>query len=156
MNMMFELENHTHLMDDAREYVMQRITITIDDPLLEELDELVTRKGYQNRSEAMRDLVRAGMNQLDGPTHDEPCVAALVYVYDHARRDLPNRLANEFHDHHELAISTLHIHLDAESCLEVAILKGAAGAVRHMADHVTAERGVRHGQLVLLPNSVRE
>jgi CopG family nickel-responsive transcriptional regulator len=81
-------------------------------------------------------------------------VAALVYVYDHTRRDLPNRLANEFHDHHDLAVSTLHVHLDAQSCLEVAVLKGPAGAVRHMADHVTAERGVRHGQLVLLPTSI--
>jgi CopG family nickel-responsive transcriptional regulator len=117
---------------------MQRVTITIEDELLAEVDALVVRHGYQNRSEAMRDLARAGMRQL---------------VYDHERRDLPNRLAHEFHDHHDLAVSTLHVHLDAKSCLEVAVLKGAARAVRHMADHVTAERGVRHGQLVLLPSS---
>ena len=80
-------------------------------------------------------------------------MAALVYVYDHARRDLPNRLVNEFHDHHDLAISTLHVHLDAESCLEVAVLKGAADAIRHMADHVIAERGVRDGQLVVVPSA---
>lgn len=132
---------------------MQRVTITMEDALLAELDALVVRRGYQNRSEALRDLARAGMRQLDGPAFDEPCVAALVYVYDHARCDLPNRLANEFHDHHDLAVSTLHVHLDAQSCLEVAVLKGAAGAVRHMADHVTAERGVKHGQLVLLPSN---
>jgi CopG family nickel-responsive transcriptional regulator len=72
-------------------------------------------------------------------------------VYDHARRDLPNRLANEFHDHHDLAVSTLHVHLDAGSCLEVAVLRGAAGDLQHMANHVIAERGVRYGQLVLLP-----
>jgi CopG family nickel-responsive transcriptional regulator len=123
----------------------------MDDALLTELDALVARKGYQNRSEALRDLARAGLRQVDGPAADEPCVAALVYVYDHERRDLPNRLAHEFHDHHDLAVSTLHVHLDARSCLEIAVLKGAAGAVRHMADHVTAERGVRHGQLVMLP-----
>jgi CopG family nickel-responsive transcriptional regulator len=132
---------------------MQRVTITIEDALLTELDALVLRRGYQNRSEAMRDLARAGMRLLEEPTGNEPCVAALVYVYDHERRDLPNRLAHEFHDHHDLAVSTLHVHLDAKSCLEVAVLKGAAGAVRHMADHVTAERGVRHGQLVLLPST---
>ena len=134
---------------------MQRVTITIEDALLAELDAFVARQGYQNRSEALRDLARAGMRQLEGPAGDEPCVAALVYVYDHARRDLPNRLAHEFHDHHDLAVATLHVHLDAESCLEVAVLKGAAGAVRHMADHVTAERGVRYGQIVLLPNAGR-
>lgn len=130
---------------------MQRVTITMEDALLAELDALVAKRGYQGRSEALRDLARAGMRQLDGPAPGEPCVAALVYVYDHARRDLPNRLAHEFHGHHDLAVSTLHVHLDAQSCLEVAVLKGPAGAVRHMADHVTAERGVRHGQLVLLP-----
>ncbi len=99
----------------------------------------------------MRDLARAGLRQVDGPGDDEPCIAALVYVYDHARRDLPNRLANEFHDHHQIAVSTLPVHMDAHTCLEVAILMGTTAAVRHMADHVTAERGVRHGQLVLQP-----
>ncbi len=130
---------------------MQRVTITIEDELLAELDALVVRRGYQNRSEALRDLARAGLRQAEAAEPDANCVAALVYVYDHAKRDLPNRLANEFHDHHDLAVSTLHVHLDAESCLEVSVLKGDAGAIRHMADHVIAERGVRHGQLVILP-----
>jgi len=130
---------------------VQRVTITIEEELLEELDGLVARRGYQNRSEALRDLARAGLRRAEPPEPGAPCVAALVYVYDHARRDLPNRLTHEFHDHHDLAVSTLHVHLDAGSCLEVAVLKGAAGAVQHMADHIIAERGVRHGQLVMLP-----
>lgn len=129
---------------------MQRVTITIEDELLAALDDLVVRRGYQNRSEALRDLTRAGMRQIDPPVPGAACVAALLYVYDHARRDLPNRLANEFHDHHDLNVATLHVHLDAESCLEVAVLKGATEDVRHMADHVIAERGVRHGQLIVL------
>lgn len=131
---------------------MQRVTITMEDELLAELDALVSRRGYQNRSEALRDLTRAGLRQVDPPAPDAACVAALVYVYDHARRDLPNRLANEFHDHHQMAISTLHVHLDPESCLEVTVLRGRAKDVQHMADHVTAERGVRHGQLVMVPH----
>jgi CopG family nickel-responsive transcriptional regulator len=130
---------------------VERVTITIEADLLAEVDALVTTRGYQNRSEALRDLARAGLRQAEPPRPDTPCVAALVYVYDHARRDLPNRLANEFHDHHNLAVSTLHVHLDAGSCLEVAVLRGAAGDLQHMADHVIAERGVRYGQLVLLP-----
>ncbi len=132
---------------------MKRITITMEEGLVAELDALMERRGYQNRSEALRDLMRAGMRQLETLKDQEPCIAALVYVYDHHRRDLPNRLALEFHDHHALAVSTLHVHLDAQSCLEVAVLRGSAGDVRHMADHVTAERGVRHGQLVLLPST---
>jgi len=151
--MMFYRRHHTQRAVVGKGDVVQRVTITMEDELLAELDGLVVRRGYQNRSEALRDLARAGMRQVDGPTDEEPCVAALVYVYDHARRDLPNRLANEFHDHHNLAVSTLHVHLDAHSCLEVAVLRGSVGDVRHMADHVTAERGVRHGQLVLLPGN---
>jgi len=130
---------------------VQRVTITMEDDLLAELDALVGRRGYQNRSEAVRDLARAGLRQTDIPAPDAICVAALVYVYDHARRDLPNRLVNDFHGHHHMAISTLHVHLNPESCLEVAVLKGPAKDVQHMADHVIAERGVRHGQLVMLP-----
>ena len=74
--------------------------------------------------------MKQGSNPAD---RGMPCVAALLYVYDHARRHLPNRLATEFHDHHDLAVATLHVHLDAESCLEVAVLKGASQAVQHMA-----------------------
>ena len=130
---------------------MQRVTMTIEDDLLAALDGLVVSRGYQNRSEALRDLMRTAMRQSLPPAADAPCVAALVYVYDHARRDLPNRLANEFHDHHDLAVATLHVHLDPERCMEVAVLRGAAADVQNMADHVTSERGVRHGQLVVLP-----
>jgi len=130
---------------------VQRVTITMEEELLEELDALVVRRGYQNRSEALRDLVRGGLRRAEPLQPAAACVGALVYVYDHGRRDLPNRLTEEFHGHHHLAVSTLHVHLDAGQCLEVAVLKGAAGDVQHMADHVIAERGVRYGQLVMLP-----
>lgn len=117
-------------------------------------DAMVASRGYQNRSEAFRDRARAGLHRAEPPQPDARCVAALVYVYDHARRDLPNRLANEFHDHHDLAASTLRVHLDTGSCLEIAVLRGAARDLQHMADNVIAERGVRYGQLVLLPETV--
>lgn len=131
---------------------MQRVTITIDDDLMAEIDQLIAARGYQNRSEAIRDLARVGVKQASVAMEpDQACVAALVYVYDHARRELPKRLANAFHDHHDLSVSTLHVHLDHESCLEVTVLRGQLRAVRHFADHVIAERGVRHGELVVLP-----
>ena len=130
---------------------VQRVTITIEDDLLAELDALIARRGYQNRSEALRDLTRAGLRQAEAPAPDASCIAALVYVYDHARRDLPNRLVNDFHDHHHMAISTLHVHLTAETCLEVTVLKGRMGDVQSIADSVITERGVRHGQLVVVP-----
>jgi CopG family nickel-responsive transcriptional regulator len=132
---------------------MQRVTITIDDELMADLDVLIAARGYQNRSEAIRDLARVGLQQAAVETAPEQdCVAALVYVYDHTRRDLPKRLTDAFHDHHHLSISTLHVHLNHALCMEVTVLKGKLGTVRHFADHVIAERGVRHGQLVVLPS----
>src|SRR5580698_5799585 len=131
---------------------MQRVTITIDDELAAELDHFMAARGYANRSEAMRDLARSGLQQAAtevGGTRD--CVAALVYVYDHEARELPKRLTRSFHDHHDLSLTSMHVHLDHESCLEVAVLRGKTQEVRHLADHIIAERGVRHGRLVTIP-----
>lgn len=131
---------------------MQRVTITLDDDLLADIDRLVVERGYQGRSEAIRDLARAGLSEsalVGGETGH--CVAALVYVYDHAARELSKRLTTAFHDHHELSLTTLHVHLDHGSCMEVSVLKGDGKAVRAMAERVIAERGVRHGRAVIIP-----
>ena len=134
---------------------MQRLTITLDDALVAEIDRVIAERGYQNRSEAIRDLARAGLLQTrtdaDGAA---PCVAAVVYVYDHEARRLSQRLTRAFHDHHALSMASLHVHLDHDSCLEVNVLKGRTDQVRHLAEHVVAERGVRHGQVVVLPSAL--
>jgi CopG family nickel-responsive transcriptional regulator len=131
---------------------MQRITITLDDDLMDELDRMIVEQGYQNRSEAIRDFTRAGMQQAAQKMGKSgSCVAALVYVYDHAARQLSKRLADTFHDHHELSLASMHAHLDHDSCMEVTILRGKVDKVRHFAEHVIAERGVRHGRVVLVP-----
>jgi CopG family nickel-responsive transcriptional regulator len=131
---------------------MQRITISAEDEFLAEIDALCATRGYQTRSEAIRDLARAGMRQAREEKGDKgPCVAALVYVYDHNARELSKRLADTFHDHHDLSLAATHIHLDHDSCMEVAILRGDAADVEHLADHVISERGVRHGRLVKIP-----
>lgn len=133
---------------------MQRVTITLDDDLMADLDQIIAARGCQNRSEAIRDLARSGLEQaaieVAGTRH---CVAAPVYVYDHHARDLPKRLTQGFHDHHDLAQATLHVHLDEQSCMEVAVLKGRGAEVQAFADHVIAERGVRHGHVVYVPTS---
>ena len=132
---------------------MQRVTVTLDDELMAELDRIIAARGYQNRSEAIRDLARAGIQQAAQETGAKgDCVAALVYVYDHAARELSKRLVQNFHGHHEMSLATLHVHLDNDSCMEVTVLKGGAGAVQHLADHIIAERGVRHGRLVMIPS----
>jgi len=131
---------------------MQRLTITIDDDLLGEVDAFIARRGYANRSEAFRDLLRSGLEQAGAESGaSRNCIATLSYVYDHAARDLPKRLTQEAHDHSDLAQATLHVHVDHESCLEVTVLKGARDEVKAFADHVIAERGVRHGHVVMMP-----
>jgi CopG family nickel-responsive transcriptional regulator len=131
---------------------MQRITITLDDQLVAALDRTVAARGSQNRSEAVRDLVRAGLVQLQAPSHVTYAgVAALVYVYDHQERELTKRLTGAFHDHHDLSVASMHVHLDHDSCMEVAVLRGALRDIYRFAQHVIAERGVRHGHVVTIP-----
>lgn len=133
---------------------MQRVTITLDDELMQALDARMRAQGHANRSETVRDLVRAGLETTGDAPASGQCVGALVYVYDHDTRQLSQRLTSAQHDHHDLSVATLHVHLDHESCMEVAVLRGAPGDVRQFADHVTGERGVRYGRLVTIPVDV--
>ena len=131
---------------------MQRITITVDDELVAAIDRIIAACGYQNRSEAIRDLTRAGITQLQEQSDNpQSGVAALVYVYDHQERALAKRLTGSFHEHHDLSVATMHVHLDHDSCMEIAVLRGAMRDVRQFARHVVSERGVRHGRLVTVP-----
>lgn len=131
---------------------MQRITITIEDDLLDAVDDHAKQHEYQNRSEAMRDLLRRGLNQVS-PTLEgnRESVAAVIYVYDHHVRELSKRLTETYHHHHAVSLAALHVHLNEETCLEVSVLRGPADEVRHVAEHVVAERGVKHGCVHVLP-----
>lgn len=132
--------------------MLQRITISIDEDLLGIVDRMCESRGYASRSEAMRDLLREAASRhridVDGST---PCVGVLSYVYEHETRDLSQRLTSTQHHHRTLSVSTLHVHLDNDVCLEVAVLKGSAGQMREIADGVVTQRGVRLGNLSLLP-----
>ena len=131
---------------------MQRITITLDDELMGELDAMIAEHGYQNRSEEIRDFARGGMQQAaQEKGKSGECVAALVYVYDHAARDLSRRLVENYHGHHDLSLATLHVHLDDDNCMEVTALRGSGAEVQHFADHIIAERGVKYGRVVMIP-----
>lgn len=130
---------------------MQRLTISLDADLAAAFDAFADERGYQSRSEAMRDLVRQAVNARDldaDPTR--LCVAALSYVFDHHVRDLAVRLTAIGHANHDLIVSTTHAHLDHRDCLETTILKGPASRVRALANAVRAERGVRFGTLNLV------
>ncbi len=132
---------------------MQRITITIDDDLLETIDKISTQRGYASRSETLRDLVRDAVTRAQ-PTIDGEagCYAALTYVYEHETRDLSRRLTSAQHSHYDLSVSTLHVHIDGHDCLEVSVLKGKAAEIKAFADRVVTQRGVRFGNLHLVPS----
>lgn len=135
---------------------MERFTISLDDDLAREFDALIAARGYSNRSEAVRDMIRAQLESLRLERDEAPhCVAALSYVYNHHERELAERLTTLQHDHHDLAVATLHAHLDHEHCIESQILRGPTEAVRRFADRVIAERGVRHGKLNLVTADVQ-
>ena len=130
---------------------MDRFTISLDEELAVAFDELIKQRGYTTRSEAVRDILRDRLQHRDQARDSNGfCIACLSYVYNHHERQLSERLAELQHAHHELTISTMHVHLDHEQCLETATLKGPAKAVRQFAEKIMAEKGVRHGQLNLI------
>lgn len=131
---------------------MQRITLSIDDDLAEVLDRHMATHRYASRSEALRDILREaqGRQRLAGGG-DGFCVATLSYIYNHRTRDLGRRLTQARHAHHDLQVATLNVHLDHDSSLEVSVLRGGARSVEALADATISQRGVRHGQLHLVP-----
>ncbi len=129
---------------------MQRVTISMDDELGESFDSLIKSQGYESRSEAMRDLVRKALDARRTETVGGKCVANLSYIYDHNIRSLAQRLTAVAHEHHDLVVATMHIHLDHANCLESTVLKGEIAMVRAYADSLRAERGVTFTELNLI------
>ena len=130
---------------------MQRVTISLDEALAGEFDRLARERGYQSRSEGVRDLVRDAVESWRGrQTGDAACVANLSYVYNRRIRNLPQRLSDLQHEAHDLVVATSQMILDHDHTLETVLLRGRAAAVRAFADTVCAERGVRSGALNLI------
>lgn len=130
---------------------MQRVTISVDDAMAKAIDDYMARTGYTNRSEAMRDLVRDSLVRNNALDNTGNCVAAVSYVYDHDGRDLAMRIERAQHEHHDLTISSMRTRLDHRFCMEVTLLRGPTGPVRKLAEATIAERGVRFGQINLVP-----
>lgn len=139
---------------------MRRVTIALSDALSEQMDELARERHYQSRSEAVRDLVRDGLEHWKAEGgEDGYCVANLSYVVDRRVRSLPQRLADLQHAHHDLVVASTAVRLDHYSSFESVILKGASAAVGAFADRVRAERGVRFGalnRLAVLPGDAHD
>jgi CopG family nickel-responsive transcriptional regulator len=136
---------------------MERVTISMSDGFASELAAFMRANHYDNRSEAVRDLARLGLTRARGDNGATgECVATLSYVFNHRMRELPRRLTDAHHAHHALQIATMHVHLDHENCLEVAVLRGEAADVREFSSAVIAERGVRHGQVSFVPVAMED
>lgn len=127
---------------------LERISLAIEKDLLRRFDALLESRKLGNRSEVVRDLMRRRLVEEEAGGDDE-VVGTLTLVYDHGQRELTDRLVETGHHHHARVLSTLHVHLDDRLCLEVQALRGTPGELRHLADHVLALKGVKHGQLVV-------
>lgn len=136
---------------------MERLTISLDNQLSKQFDDLMHARGYTNRSEAMRDLIREKLEAERLKEWNEgACVATLSYIYDHHESDLASRITSVQHNHHDLTLSSMHVHMDHDNCLEVVILRGSIQSVKHFANLVMATRGVRHGKLHMVPVEITQ
>ncbi|MCF0254464.1 MAG: nickel-responsive transcriptional regulator NikR, partial [Duodenibacillus sp.] len=124
---------------------MARFTISLDDELAGELDGLIARKGYLNRSEAFRDMLRRELAEQDIGAGGGRCVAVLSYAFDHRTRQLAERMTGHQHDHGDLVVSTMHVHIDHDRCVEAVVLRGPVEGVKRIASQMAAETGVEHG-----------
>ncbi|KPL08615.1 nickel-responsive regulator [candidate division BRC1 bacterium SM23_51] len=127
---------------------VERFSISMNRELLKKFDERIRRKGYPNRSEAIRDLVRNALVEQCWGRAGEKVAATVTLVYDHHTRELADRLADIQHDHGSLVVATTHVHLDDDNCLEVVILRGRSGRVRRLAELLIAQKGVKHGRVI--------
>ena len=135
---------------------MRRLTVSIEDDLAKKFDDMLKERGYQNRSEAFRDMLRRELGEKQFETGVAKfCVANLSYVYNHHERRLTSRLTELQHAHHDVTVAALHAHLDHDNCIESVILQGSTAAVTQLAESIIAEKGVRHGKINLIPVEVK-
>jgi len=125
-----------------------RFGVSLDHHLLDDFDRVITRKNYTNRSEALRDLIR---DNLVGQEWDENkvTIGTITIVYDHHVHDLTDKLTDIQHHYHRLVLSSLHVHLDHDHCLEVLVVRGKGAEIRKVADTLIGTKGVKHGKLTM-------
>jgi CopG family transcriptional regulator, nickel-responsive regulator len=135
--------------EEIRMSELVRFGVSIESDLLGRFDTLVERQGHANRSEAVRDLIRARLSGEQVTRDDARAMGVLSLVYDHHTRDLERRLTDFQHQHHDAVIAVTHAHVDHDRCLEVILLRGAAGRLRALAAALGGLKGVLHSDLVL-------
>ena len=128
---------------------LSRIGVAIDSDLLDQFDQHIGERGYTNRSEAFRDLIRDELIRRVAESPDQPVVGTVTLVYDHHVRMLSDKLTDMQHDAHHNILSTMHVHLDHDNCLEVIVVKGKSAEVRRIADGLVSVKGVKFGNLTI-------
>ncbi len=128
--------------------MLTRFGVSLENDLLDQFDDLIREKGYENRSEAIRNLIRDALVKREWLEADVETTAAVIIVYNHHQYDLSQKLTYSQHQHVEHVVSSLHVHLDELNCLEVILLKGKAKEIKHVADKIISTKGVKFGQFV--------
>jgi CopG family nickel-responsive transcriptional regulator len=127
---------------------LQRFGVSIDTKLLTQFDELIENKGYTNRSEAIRDLIRDYLVEEEWRTAEGQAVGTITLVYNHHLREMSDKLTDLQHQFHEQIVSVLHVHLDAHNCLEVLVVKGNKAEIQMITGRLSSIKGVKHCKLV--------
>ncbi|MEM0467410.1 MAG: nickel-responsive transcriptional regulator NikR [Candidatus Thermoplasmatota archaeon] len=133
--------------------VITRFGVSIEPELLHHFDQLIQRKGYTNRSEAIRDLIRDFIVKQKTMDPESESLGTLTILYDHHSSSLNERLLSIQHDHHESILTTTHIHIDHHTCLEILVLKGKTADIQRLSDTIQALKGIKHGELVITQRS---
>ena len=124
-----------------------RFGVSMDSRLLKQFDKYINQKGYANRSEAIRDLIRSNLVEEEWEVGTGETVGTITIIYNHHKRELTDTLTNIQHKYHASMISTMHVHLDSHNCLEVLVVKGKAREIKIIADRLIGTKGVIHGKL---------
>ncbi len=132
-----------------------RFGISMDEDLLKRLDQEIVKRGYPNRSEAIRDLIRNQLVELDWSQDEEEVAGTITIIYNHHVRGLSDMLLDLQHQHHNLIISVMHVHLEHEHCLEVMVIKGRASQAKTLAGKIIGVKGVKHGKLTITSTGKR-
>jgi len=129
--------------------LVSRFGVSIEENLLKKFDRLISRKGYQNRSEALRDLIRESLVQEEWEEGKKETVGTIAIVYSHHTRELSRTLTDMQHRYYRSILSSLHIHLDEHNCLEVLVVRGKGAEIKKISDRLIGTKGVKHGRLSL-------
>lgn len=128
--------------------MIERIGVSLDKALLEQFDRLIASKGYSNRSEAVRDLIREKLVEQEWAAPKGEAVATVLLVYEHETMDLSQRLTELEHDQFHAVVASLHVHMDEHNCLEILVLRGPGREIQKLGERLISLRGIKHGRFV--------